>query len=150
MLRTGKTSALTVSTASFRGAALAKLADLTAKTKLVRDPVAGLRGLLSRLPCRHQPAIIPLRSIVGDSDSLASRSRDCARWQVTLSPSRPGQRHRLRGWLSRTTGEAYGAPASAIVASPCSPVLHTTHIVRSFRSFLAPHIYSFRADTPHS
>ena len=60
------------------------------------------------------------------------RYRDCARWQVTLSPSRPGQRHRLRGWLSRTTGEAYGAPACAPVASPCFPGLHTTHIVRSF------------------
>ncbi len=54
--------------------------ELTAKTKLDRDPVAGLRGLLSRLKggTKNQPAIIPLRSIGGDSDSMASRWRDCA------------------------------------------------------------------------
>jgi hypothetical protein len=50
------------------------MADLTDKTRLVRDPVAGLRSLLSRIALvAPNPAIIPLRSIGGDSDSLASR-----------------------------------------------------------------------------
>ena len=35
-------------------------------------------------------------------------------------------------------------------ASALLPVVHTTHIVRSFHSFLVPHLYSFRADTPRS
>jgi hypothetical protein len=79
-------------------------------------------------PCTHRVAALTLRSVVEDSDSWA-----CA---IATAPgiesSRPGQRHRLRGWLSRTNGEAYGARACAPVASPCFPVLHTTHIVRSF------------------
>ena len=53
--------------------------ELTAKTKLVRDPVAGLRGLLSRIALvALNPASIPLRSIAGDSDAMTSRCRDCA------------------------------------------------------------------------
>jgi hypothetical protein len=73
-----------------------RMADLTDKTRLVRDPVAGLRSLLSRIALvAPNPAIIPLRSIGGDSDSLASRWRDCA----GNESSRPGERgtHRLRG-----------------------------------------------------
>ena len=50
------------------------MADPAGKTKLVRDPVAGLRSLLSRIALvAPNPAIIPLRSSGGDSDSLASR-----------------------------------------------------------------------------
>ena len=48
---------------------VAKHADLTDKTKLVRDPDAGLRGLLSRIALvAPNPAIIPLRSSGGDSE----------------------------------------------------------------------------------
>ena len=44
--------------------------ELTVKTKLVRDPVAGLRRLLVSAEGmdKNQPAIIPLRSTGGDSD----------------------------------------------------------------------------------
>jgi len=70
----------------------------------------------------------------------ARATRQLAGDAVTRRPGKGGRcslHQRLRGWLSRTTGEAYGAPASAPVASPCSPVLHTTHIVRSLRSLVA-------------
>jgi hypothetical protein len=92
------------------------MADLTDKTKLVRDPVAGLRSLLSQIALvAPNPAIIPLRSIGGDSDSLASRWRDCA----GNESSRPGGRgtHRLRGSVvmqecfpDRTQEQLYSKP----------------------------------------
>jgi hypothetical protein len=60
--------------------------ELTAKNNLDRHPGAGLRGLLSRLPCPHQPAIIPLRSSGGESVNFAiALSRRC---QAT-SPDAP-------------------------------------------------------------
>ena len=47
-----------------------KLADPAGKTKLVQDPGAGLRSLLSRIALvAPNPAIIPLRSSGGDSES---------------------------------------------------------------------------------
>jgi hypothetical protein len=78
MLRTGKTIGINREHGHFPDATLRwrsvsppeKVADLTDKTKLVRDPVAGLRSLLSRIALvARNPAIIPLRSIGGDSDS---------------------------------------------------------------------------------
>jgi hypothetical protein len=102
------------------------MADLTDKTRLVRDPVAGLRSLLSRIALvAPNPAIIPLRSIGGDSDSLASRWRDCA----GNESSRPGER-----------GIGYAAPLSCRSASGTS---HNTHCPFGRSS----HINSFRADT---
>lgn len=58
--------------------------ELTAKTKLDRDPVAGLRSLLvsAEGKDKNQPASIPLRSTGGDSDLMASRWRDDARERV--------------------------------------------------------------------
>ena len=45
---------------------------MVANRKVVRDPVAGLRSLLSRIaPIALNPAIIPLRSSAKDSDSMA-------------------------------------------------------------------------------
>ena len=52
--------------------ALAKLSGLTGLNRLVQDSGAGLRSLLARCwQVRHTPAIIPLRPIAGDLDSLA-------------------------------------------------------------------------------
>ena len=138
-----RTSAKAVSTARFAPASQNTPTSLT-KPIWSETSASGCGRCCRSRPCTHRVAALALRSAVEDSESLA-----CA---IATAPgnesSRPGQRHRLRGWLSRTTGEAYGARSCAPVASPCSPVLHTTHIVRSFRSFLAPHIYSCRAATP--
>ena len=62
-------------TGSFRvapQATLCETAGLALKTKIVRDPDAGLHGLLARIALiAPNPAIIPLRSSGGDSDSMA-------------------------------------------------------------------------------
>ena len=59
------------------------------------------------------------------------RWRDCAGTRT----SRPGSQviGGAAGWHERPAS-ADGARPCAPVASPCGPALHTTHIVRSFRS----------------
>jgi len=80
MLRTGKASAISAGSIKLSVASqatLPKLADPARKTKMVRDPIAGLRGLLSRIALvAPNPASIPLRSIGGDSEAMASRWRN--------------------------------------------------------------------------
>ena len=86
--------------------------ELTAKNNFDRHPGAGLRGLLSRLPCTHQPAIIPLRSSGGESGNLViALPRRC---QAT-SPDAPTKYRELRGDVGM---------------QECFRDNHTTHIVR--------------------
>ena len=130
MLRTGKTSAIVAGTASLRGtpqAAFAKLADPAGKTKLDRHPGAGLRSLLSRQPCTHQPAIIPLRSSVGESGNHVIA---LARRLQGTSPDAPTKSRELRG---------------SVVMQECFRDIHTTHIVRD-----PPVIYSGRTGNPET
>lgn len=84
-----------------------------------------------------------LRPVGEDSESLA-----CAGATAPLAGDAVTQQTRLQvsseaAALARTIGSAYGARSCAPVASPCSPRPHTTHIVRSFRSWLASLLYSF-------
>lgn len=143
-----KTSALTVSTASFRS--LRRLRSRIWPTSLTKPnwsdtSPSGCVQCVRPRPSRRRPRTSLCRRRVRE---LGLRYRDCA----GNESSRPGQRHRLRGWLSRTTSRTLRFSLQVFAARLgvrlCSPVLHTTHIVRSFRSFLAPHIYSFRAATP--
>ena len=144
-----RTSAKAVSTARFAPASQNTPTSLT-KPIWSETSASGCGRCCRSRPCTHRVAALALRSAVEDSESLA-----CA---IATAPgnesSRPGQRHRLRGWLSRTTSRTLRFSLQVFAARLgvrlCSPVRHTTHIVRSFRSCLAPHLYSFRADTPHS
>ena len=101
--------------------------ELTVKTNFDRHPGAGLRGLLSRLPCTHQPAIIPLRSSGGESGNLViALPRRC---QAT-SPDAPTKSRELRGSVVmqerlRLTVLASCAP----VASPCLPGQNTRAVI---------------------
>jgi len=58
------------------------------------SPPGCTRNCRSR-PCTHRVAVLAFRSAVEDSESLACATATAPWWQVTLSPSRPGQRHRL-------------------------------------------------------
>ena len=108
-------------------------------------------------PGARAPAA-PLRSVPqpesgGDrAEMLAALARAADR--VGAIKTNPQTRHReqlatRRGWhegpADATLLTAFRGWASALL-----PVFHTTHIVRSFHSFLVPHLYSFRADTPRS
>ena len=54
---------------------------MVAIRKDVRDPIGGLRSLPSQVPpVTLELAVIPLRSTAGDSEKLAPRYRDSARW----------------------------------------------------------------------
>jgi len=71
---------------------------------MVRDPIAGLRGLLSRIALvAPNPASIPLRSIGGDSEAMASRWRNSPETKWPGKVGRCGS-HRLRsrGWHDGT------------------------------------------------
>jgi hypothetical protein len=139
-----KTTALTVRTASFRS--LRRLRSRIWPISLSKPSWS------EPSPLHFDPAHArPLSPWLSCARIYVAPSKTQMRW-LALSRLRPmggdavTQQTRpkasARGWLSRPTGEAYGARSCAPVASPCSPVLHTTHIVRSFRSSLASHLYS--------
>ena len=90
--------------------------------KDVRDPAAGLRGLLSRIALiAPNPASIPLRSIAGDSDAMAPRCRDCAFDKCA---------HRLRGGIGMKERLRLRCYFVRVCAYALLPGPHTTHIVR--------------------
>jgi hypothetical protein len=78
--------------------------ELTVKTKSVRDPIAGLRGLLVSAAINPQPASIPLRSINGDSANLAG-----------AIATAPGNKQTRRNIEAAPLWGWHGGPASVTI-----------------------------------
>ena len=121
--------------ASIASLRYAKLTGLTHKTNLDRDPVAGLRSLLSRISLfALNPAIIPLRSSARDSDSTA-----CAGATAPLASDA------VTGGIGMKDRRSLRCSFVRACGLALLPEPHTTHIVRD-----PPVIYSGRTGNPET
>jgi hypothetical protein len=157
-LRPAKTPAIAVRSASFRCAALVfHSADFVPDRYATRNRPNSLMGgnppewlTLHCWAARTAGPGCPFTLHAGQPSAPLHPRRVSAE-SASNESSRPGIIGivpRLR-WHEGPTGTTLLAALRGW-APVLLPVRQTTHIVRSFRSFLASHLYSFRAGTPRT